>query len=309
MATKTFPLVRGRKMRVTRLDSCGRPVYGPNSQVVSDGFISVALTANVQEGEQITIVNAAGKTTVDDRPESELMGYASEITLTAVNPDIVTMISGQSPVLNPAGDVVGFRMNKDVDASTFGFALEVWAGIPGDTCVEGAATEPSGYILLPFNKGGILGDFTIENAAVNAVVTGANTKSGSLWGAGPYKVAGTATTPAYLATPILSGDHLHVQYVEVAPPANTDGAFPVLNPSHTALTSIAATATGLVATVTPTPSTPAANVEPFLFEWGDGTYTYRNTTGAITKTYAVAGTYTITGTRGGATVTTTVTVA
>ncbi len=178
MATKTFPLVRGRKMRVTRLDSCGRPVYGPNSQVVSDGFISVALTANVQEGEQITIVNAAGNTTVDDRPEAELMGYASEITLTAVNPDIVTMISGQSPVL--AGtDVVGFRMNKDVDASTFGFALEVWAGVPGDTCAPGSVSEPSGYILLPFNKGGILGDFTVENAAVNAVITGANTKSGS----------------------------------------------------------------------------------------------------------------------------------
>jgi hypothetical protein len=309
MATKTFPLVRGRKMRVTRLDSCGRPVYGPNSQVTSDGFISVALTANVQDGEQITIVNAAGKTTVDDRPEAELMGYASEITLTAVDPAIVTLISGQATVLNPAGDVVGFRMNKDVDASTFGFALEVWAGVPGDACEPGAVAEPSGYILLPFNKGGILGDFTIENAAVNAVITGSNTKSGSGWGVGPYLVAGTTATPTPLDTPITSGDHLHVQYVEIAAPANTDGLFPVMDPDHTALTSIAASNAALVATVTPTPATPAANVEPFLFEWGDGTYTYKDTAGAITHTYAVAGTYTIKGTRGGATVTTTVTVA
>lgn len=309
MATKTFPLVRGRKMRVTRLDACGRPVYGPGSQVVSDGFISVALTANVADGEAISIVNAAGKTTVDDRPEAELQGYASEITLTAVNPDIVTMISGQSPVLNPAGDVVGFRMNKDVDASMFGFALEVWAGVPGDACEPGAVAEPSGYILLPFNKGGILGDFTIENAAVNAVVTGANSKSGSGWGVGPYKVAGTTGTPTFLATPILSGDHLHVQYTEIASPAVTDGAFPLMDPSHTALTSIAASAAALVATVVPTPASPAANVEPFLFEWGDGTWTYRNTAGAITHTYAVAGTYTITGTRGGESVTATVTVA
>ena len=49
MATKCLSLVKGRRIRLTELDGCGRPVYGEGSQAVSKGFISVALTANTSE--------------------------------------------------------------------------------------------------------------------------------------------------------------------------------------------------------------------------------------------------------------------
>jgi hypothetical protein len=75
MSTRRFPLVRGRKMRVTRLDGCGRPMYGDCASVVSEGFISVALTANTNEGEAINVTNAAGKTCVSDTPCTEFTGY------------------------------------------------------------------------------------------------------------------------------------------------------------------------------------------------------------------------------------------
>jgi len=59
--SRCFSPVRGRAMRVTRLDGCGRPVYGDGSVGVSDGFVSVAFTANTDEGEEINVTNAAGK--------------------------------------------------------------------------------------------------------------------------------------------------------------------------------------------------------------------------------------------------------
>jgi len=43
--------IGARAMRVTRLDSCGRPVYGPDSQVVTRGLISINIEPSVEEGE------------------------------------------------------------------------------------------------------------------------------------------------------------------------------------------------------------------------------------------------------------------
>ena len=43
--------------RVTRLDGCGRIKPSACSSIVSDGFVSVAFTANIEEGEAITVTN------------------------------------------------------------------------------------------------------------------------------------------------------------------------------------------------------------------------------------------------------------
>src|SRR5262245_52226342 len=166
-SSKCFSLVRGRAMRVTRLDGCGARVLGPDSQVSSDGFISVALTANTDEGTTISITNAAGKICILDEPCPLFTGYGGEVEFCGVDPALIQLMSGQPIVTDAAGAVgVGFRMNTDVDACDSGFALEVWSSVPAAACdvTTGAAY---GYFLIPFLKGGIIGDFTIGNDAVN----------------------------------------------------------------------------------------------------------------------------------------------
>jgi hypothetical protein len=311
MASRTFPLVRGRKMRVTRLDGCGRPQYGDCNQVVTEGFVSVGLTANVTEGESITVTNANGKTCVSDTPCAEFNGYSAELTFCNVDPELFAMLSGQEQVIDANGDVVGFRMSQDKSGCDYGFALEVWAGVPGQVCSNDPNAQGAyGYILLPFMQGGVLGDFTIENAAINFSITGAGSKAGSTWGVGPYDVTMQANNqPGPLLKPIARGDHLHVQYTEVAPPDDTDGCFPVLNPEHTAITDFTATPAGLTVTVAPTPSTPSPTTEPLVVLWGDGSHTFVNTAGPITHAYSAAGTYKVTVQRGRSSVTKDVTVA
>jgi hypothetical protein len=303
-------------MRVTRLDGCGRPQFGACSQVVSEGFISVGLSAVVNEGEAITVTNAAGKTCISDQACAEFGGYTVEMTFCDVDPDLFALLSGQEKVLDSKGDAVGFRMSQDVSGCDSGFALEVWAGVPGQACSDDPNAQGAyGYILLPFVQGGVLGDFTIENAAINFSVTGAATKPGSSWNVGPYDVvlSGVANTPGPLATPIKRGDHLHVQYTEVAPPEGTDGCEPLLDPSHTALTSISVAAgaddLSMTATATLTPSTPALDVEPVAIYWGDGTSDYYDTANAVLEhVYATPGTYTVEARRGSSKVTGQVTV-
>jgi len=219
MAGKCFPLVRGRVMRATRLDACGRVDPGACSAIVTDGIVSVALTANITEGEEVTVVNFNGRNCVRDQQSATFNGYGLQITFCDVNPELYAMLTNQNVVFDSEGVAVGFRMNSGVDTAGAGFGLEVWSGVPGVACDDPNAAGSFGYVLLPFISGGVLGDFTIENGAVSFTLQNATTKDGSGWGTGPYDVVpGVAGAASKLLQPIDAKDHLHVQYTTIAPP-------------------------------------------------------------------------------------------
>jgi hypothetical protein len=306
--SRCFSPVRGRAMRVTRLDGCGRPVYGEESVGVSDGFVSVSFTANSDEGEEINVTNAAGKTCVREVPCPTFLGYGVEIEFCNVDPALFAILTGQEAELDEEGYAVGFRVNSDVSACNSGFALELWTGVPGVACTDDTSADavPGGYLLLPYLQGGIFGDFTIENDAISFTVTGAQTKTGSGWGTGPYDVIRSGGNPAPLDSPIASGDHLLVRYTDVAPPPAFCGTAPLLDPDDAVLTSVTATpGAGNTATFSPTP----AGTDPWYVDFGDGTWEYEPAGTDITHTYPGPGTYTVTAYRGSSTVTTTVTAA
>lgn len=235
MTTRCFSLVRGRVMRVTKLDNCGRPMQSACSTAVSDGFVSVAFSAQTEEGETISVTNAAGKICVRDQACPAFTGYTVEITFCEVDPDVLAIVTNQNSVFNAKSlDAVGFRMNSDISGCDSGFALELWSNVPGVACDPDNpnAQGSYGYLLVPFLQGGVLGDFTIENDAVSFVVSGAATKTGSGWDVGPYDVVGDATgQPGPLADPIESGDHLHIEVTDVAPPEPTCGCVALGSPA------------------------------------------------------------------------------
>jgi hypothetical protein len=202
---KCFPLVRGRVMRVTRLDSCGRIADRACSAIATDGFVSVALTANIEEGEDISVTNAAGRTCVSDEAEPTFNGYGVAITFCDVNPQLYAMMTNQAVVYDVFGTAVGFRVNSKVKTGDANFALEVWSNVPGVVCDDPNAAGSYGYTLLPFIKGGVLGDFTIENAAVSFSLTNAATKDGTGWGVGPYNIAPTVGGTSEVQTITITG--------------------------------------------------------------------------------------------------------
>lgn len=252
-----YALIRGRALRVTRLDGCGNPVPGPDSVVATKGFISVALTANTEEGEAISVPNANGDICISDTPPPKFTGYGIEINLCGVNPNLVNLFTGQPLVydadaLDPA--VIGFRVNTKVNLDDSGFALELWSGVPAAACEPGVGQQ-FGYLLIPFVKGGVLGDLTIENGPVNFVVTGAQSKDGSGWGVGPYNVTLDGSgQESPLTEPITAGDHLHVQVTSVPPP-DTDQDTEALGVAATGATA------GIPGTYTPANSYGGLNVD------------------------------------------------
>lgn len=295
MSGKCFPLVGGRVMRVTRLDSCGRPVYGDCGRVISDGFVSIASSATSEDGDEISVTNANGKKCVSKPAVPALTGFELEITFCNVDPDLYAMVTNQSTLVDPdSGITVGFKVNVDVSPEDAGFALEVWSNVPGVACSDDPNAQGSyGYVLWPFVQGGIFGDFTIENDAVSFSVSGAKTKSGAGWGAGPYDVRlDGASLPAPLPPgwEIENGDHLAVFLTELAPPEVPDecGCLPLDNPASAASTGATAGAPGtwtpansnrpdnfaalVTADPTPTPATTWDSGDYVILE--DGSHAY-----------------------------------
>jgi hypothetical protein len=246
--SKCFSLVRGRMMRVTRLNACGERVLGPTSTVTSEGFITVALSPETEEGETISVTNAAGKVCILDEPAPSFTGYTVEVNFCGVNPDLIDLMTGNPVVKDSEGVGVGFRVNSGVDLSSSGFALEVWSSVPAATCEGGVSSY--GYFLVPFVKGGLIGDVSIGNDAVNFTLTGAKTRDGSGWGVGPYDVVlDESDEPGPLLEAIDAKDHLHVEVTNVAPPEEVCGA------SALGVPATGATA-GIPATLTPANSYP-----------------------------------------------------
>lgn len=220
-----FSLVRGRVLRLTKTDGCGQPLLGPRSTLVTDGFISVGMTPTNVEGEAISVTNANGENCVLDTPSPRFQNFAVTVNLCGVDPEALSMLTGQPVRFNAAGtEVVGFTVNSRVDLGALGFALELWSKVPVAACDASGLTE-HGYFGLPFLQGGTLGDVTVENAAVNFSVTGAVTKDGNGWGAGPYDVVRDEVgLPGPLNDPLDPYDHFILERTTVPPPSPTTGA-------------------------------------------------------------------------------------
>lgn len=254
-----YSLIRGRALRATRLDGCGNPVPGPDAVVVTKGFISVGLTSNTETGEAISVTNANGDICISDTPAPKVTGFGVEVTLCGVDPNLVNLLTGQPLVYDGAVDpeAIGFRINTAISLDDSGFALELWSGVPAAACVPGQG-QNYGYLLLPFVKGGVLGDLTVENGPVNFVVTGAQTKDGSGWGVGPYDVTLDGDgDPSPLLEAIDSRDHLHVQITAVPPPDVSDEPIALGVPATGA-------AAGIPGTLTPSGSYGRASMADLL---------------------------------------------
>ena len=293
--SKNTSYLRGRRMRATVLDATGAPVFGEDSAVTTKGFITVAYTTVTEEGEAITVTNAAGEACVAESATPSMNGFTVEGTFCEVDYRLFEILTGQRVLLDDDGIAIGIAESTDVDLSTVNFALELWLGSKN--------AGEYGYVLTPFLRGGIIGDVTIENAAITFTITGLVTRGGSAWGKGPYAVQKVAGVPAILKDAVTAAEHRRWLTVDVAPPTVFEGSIPLLDPTDPALTGLTTTPTGLSVLIAPAPT----GTDPIFYDFGDGTWDYA-ATGGYTHVYAAAGTYTLKGTRGLSTFTKSVTV-
>lgn len=258
MPTKQFAQVRGSVIRITRVDACGSPVPGTAATVVSKKISSVTVDEVTEDGTNIRERNFGDELQIVDDAYTSIIGYTAAINFMGIDPDMISMLTGQPVVKNAAGDTVGFDNNTDINLDNFGFSLEIWSKIAGNVC-DPSGNRIWGYTLMPFLKGGRLGGFAFENSLVQFNLTGAQTRDGNGWGVGPYNVdrgAGTKETQTITITGAPTGGTYRLGFAgQVTDPISSTATSAQVSTALNALTKVQA-AGGVVVTGGPHPTTP-----------------------------------------------------
>lgn len=228
-----FPVVKGTKLRATKVNSCGLPQSGAANYVVTDGWVSSTISPVFQEAEELEQRNAEGRTCVLDRTPPERKYYNLTYVFCQVNTCLITLFSSWQQELDWDGDAVGFRDQRRVE-SDFGVALEMWTGgraandcpapTNDDIFAETGSGRDYGYFLT-FGTEFVLGDIEIGAQVSTFTMTGISFAAPQ-WGRGPWNVVPVdgAGTAGRLITPIGDDEQLVVLRTPIAPPENTPGS-------------------------------------------------------------------------------------
>ena len=220
-------------MRLTLLDECGAPVEGPASTLVSKSFVSVTVTPNYLDAEEISQADANGDLCVDDRSDPALRWLDLSIIVCITDPQMINLITGDPLVVDdatPTPNTVGFRIDGDLTGSA-NFALELWSGVTGQACTAGGFTT-YGYWLFPWVKDAQWGEWVIQNGALTLTFT-ARSVFDSAWGVGPYNIRRDATVPATLEpllTVIGAAQPVHFEFTSAPLPTPACGAVALVIP-------------------------------------------------------------------------------
>lgn len=226
MPTRCFQPILGKRIRVTALDSCGgvpEPA-AEDSMAVTDGFITLNLSAETEDGAEIITRKASGALCVNEKAADSFKRFTLEMEFCGVDPGLLSVVTNAEIYENYEQVAAGIVIPEGTIEGKF--ALELWTGLSGQACEPGTE-EASGYMLLPFVQSGILGDMTVDGEnAVTFSLTGAYTKGGNQWGVGPYDVMAEEGVAAPLPTALDPLDHLLLVETGIAPPASVCGLQP-----------------------------------------------------------------------------------
>jgi hypothetical protein len=205
-------------------------VEGECSTVVSESYISLALTAEIVAADEFTVKMANGQLCLSETGSPTLKRYNVVATICRADPDLLNIFAGLNVVLDWDGNAVGIEVPTSLSDGAK-FALEFWTRVPSDACAPGSSVQYL-YWLLPCLENGQIGDFTVENGPMNFTLTAQATPS-STWGVGPYDVVAQdiAGTPGPLLVAIPDDVPLHAQLTTIAPPVGQCGCQALVLPS------------------------------------------------------------------------------
>jgi len=212
MATKKLKSLKGRVMRLTRLDECGVPDTGLAATMVTAGFVSVGWEFEVKEGDEYELENAWGDAYVDEKDPNRYRWVNLSITACEVDPDVLDIVTSAT-VITDGTDNIGNSFGTGL--ITNAFAIEVWTKQAGRNCSGG--NPEWGYFLAPFVVDGSIADgFTIEKGTLTFSMSGRGIADIADWGEGPH-----GDNPLLETGGLTAGELMAVVRTTVQPPAES----------------------------------------------------------------------------------------
>jgi len=220
MVSQCVTPIKGRVIRVMKLDVCGSIVTGASSaMVVADGFISVKNSPQYEDGTEFVKKRADGFLCVNQKDPGQLKRVELESVFCTIDPDLRVIMDG-ARLLQTSGVTGSGAVFTDA-LNTNRFSLEIWQNITGRGACNSAGQQQYVYWFYPNLGNPKISDFTVENAALEWHETMESQGVGYNWGAYP-----TAAPPStYLGGNALQvGDHYGYMITSVAPPTAACGA-------------------------------------------------------------------------------------
>lgn len=253
-------------LRFTKVDSCGRPIYGPCSTLVVDCFETIAFNADIEDGEEIAPVTANGNNCFFvpakkiDRGLEVVANFQKKYPqlFTALNPNWLQII-------DELGNITGYEQIPSVSVNA-GVAIEGWESVQDTTACVPGSTGVWNYFLAPYVTNWSRGDLELGNSVHQEEWTG-HTLAGNQWGTGPYNVRRNALTAAVgkLQATLNSTTSFYDEVVTLAPPVASCECQPLSNPAGPPSAITQCVAAGMTVGVT------ATSGRPMQINWGDGT--------------------------------------
>jgi hypothetical protein len=111
-------------MRISVNDECDRPLPGPNTQAVTNAFVSVSLSPDIESGDEVIVKNACGDICIQDKDCDRLKGLNGSMLYCGIPTHLAIMQLGAEALLDTnAIDVIGMVLpgiNGPADADTDG---------------------------------------------------------------------------------------------------------------------------------------------------------------------------------------------
>lgn len=163
MAATCVSPIKASVIRLIKLTSCGVPVTGAESSVVTfKGFVSVAVTPEYEEGQEFILKNAGGELCVNEKDPNELKRVGLEVEVCTLDPDLQVIATGER-LLTTGAPATGTGVAYGEGQLLSRFSLELWQPIAGaGACSPGGVQQ---YVYWLFGNVGntMVGDFTFEN--------------------------------------------------------------------------------------------------------------------------------------------------
>lgn len=214
--------IKGTHIRVVKADSCGVPVTGASSLVItSKGFVQVVMDPQYEDGEEFFERNADGQACVNQKDAPTLKRMQLTIDLCEVDPVMAAYVLSARllDTTSPATTGTGWALSEGTPINHF--SLEVWQRVAGSGACDASGLQRYVYNAWPHVANAQVGSYTVENGRSTLQFVSETFAASTLWGNGPG--SGTSWLPTGILGNVAATDHWLWNITTTTPPVEACG--------------------------------------------------------------------------------------
>jgi hypothetical protein len=214
--------IKGTRMRIVKLDTCGVPVTGTSSlAIVTKGFVQVQSEPQYEDGEEFFERNADGEACVNQKDDPVLKRFETTIDFCVIDPTAAAYILSARDIVS-GSPASGYGLVMSEGSPSNRFSLEVWQRVAGSGACDASGLQQYVYHAWPNLGSTKMGGYTIENGRSTFQAMSETRGAATQWGYGPG--TGTKWLPSTAAVDSDGLDHYLWAITTTAPPAVGCGA-------------------------------------------------------------------------------------